>query len=96
MRKPTKAFLETKCEALSVENQALRDDVKRLQRMVSALQNAALSQVRDMSSVETQRQLMARCRRLNAEGVPCKVRQGHIVHLKTDAIITANPEQSHG
>lgn len=89
MKQPTKAMLIAKCEALSAANVALSNEVKQYQRRVAALEQAAINQVRDMSTIYSMRALMERCRKLNMQGVPCLVRQGHIVHAQTGAIITA-------
>ncbi len=92
MAKMTKAFLEAKCAALTVENDDLKATNVALQRQLSLLQSSNINQVRDRTSIVTQRELMTQCRDLNARGVPCLVRGGMLIHAKTRAPITYYPE----
>ena len=83
----TKAFLEAQLAAQDAEIADLRAKLVAAQRHVSALEASATQDMRDRSSVSAMRQIMDRCKQLAAQGVPCKVRRGVLVHSITGAPI---------
>ena len=83
MAKITKAVLEATLAAREAEIIDLRAKLKAAQRQISALQASATQDVRDRSSISTQRRLMDRCKELTLQGVPCKIHRGVLVHSVT-------------
>ncbi len=83
MAKITKAVLEATLAAREAEIIDLRAKLKAAQRHISALQASATQDVRDRSSISTQRRLMDRCKELTLQGVPCKIHRGVLVHSVT-------------
>ncbi len=83
MAKITKAVLEATLAARDAEIVDLRAKLKAAQRQISALQASATQDVRDRSSISTQRRLMDRCKELTLQGVPCKIHRGVLVHSVT-------------
>lgn len=83
----TKAFLETKLAALEAKNEALIAENDKLREQVAEYQAAFAADVRDRSSISSMRDTLARCRKLNEQGVPCFVRAGRIYHQYTKALL---------
>ena len=83
MAKITKAVLEATLAARESEIIDLRAKLKAAQRQISALKASAIQDVRDRSSISTQRRLMDRCKELTLQGVPCKIHRGVLVHSVT-------------
>lgn len=82
-----KVQLEAAYEAQGALNDALTEENKRLRRELERFTQANLQQVRDMSSINTMRDLSLRQRALTQAGVPCVIHRGHIVHAHTRAVI---------
>lgn len=72
----TKAFLEAKLAAAEAEIINLRLQLKHAQA-VTAQAHA------DAREVSDKRRMMDRCRELTAQGVPCKIHRGVLVHSIT-------------
>lgn len=83
MAKITKAVLEATLAARDAEIVDLRAKLKAAQRHISALESSATQDMRDRSSVSAMRQVMDRCKQLAAQGVPCKIHRGVLVHSVT-------------
>lgn len=81
----TNAFLEAKLAAIEADLAAALADKLRLSRKVAELEDALRihQQVPKLSF----QALSAQCKKWNAEGLPCKVHMGHIVHAKTGAVL---------
>lgn len=81
----TNAFLEAKVAALESELIALQAEHTKAKR--------ELIQVRDQLEVHSRvpqlsfDQLAERAKALAAQGVPCKIYHGHVIHAKTGAIL---------
>lgn len=83
----TKAHLETAYAASEAKNDALVAENAQLRASLAEYQAAFSADVRDRSSISTMREQLARCRQLNAAGVPCFVKGGRVYHQYTKALL---------
>lgn len=84
----TRAYYMAQAMAYEAENDGLRTQLEVAQRRIHELEQSMVADVKDRSSVMSMRQKLARCKELNAQGVPCKVHRGLLVHSFTHAPLT--------